>query len=224
MLLLILLVLALISSIVYKYSTFQKVIFVGIIFTIPTPWFNQISNYSLFTIFSLSFFCVLYLISHKDVIKNIAIISLTLFSTVLLITNSQVINYPDINPDRTSWVDNNNNSILVKFEKQSTILPYRLRPIIWGQWWQLSDFFTRGLTGIGGNYLVPTTGIFLWVIVLVSIFIAPNFKLLSSLYLTICVGWLSRNPNISSIALQILPIMIIVSASVLKKLHFQNTK
>jgi hypothetical protein len=177
----------------------------------PIFWHSDFSKNELLILFFLSAGYSLYLLTKK----NIILICLGLLTVYLVLANTEIINGTSINLQSTFWTNNQYHLVLEKFRDESTFLPYRLRGIIWGNWWPSYHLFLHSLSG--GEYLWPIIGIVWWSFLILGLSNRVNIKIFFIIWLTIIAGWANRNPNLSLIGTYLLPPLITISISTIKK-------
>lgn len=209
--------LVLIGSKIIGLKKYQTIIMGIIVCLIPAWWHNRLSSNTFIEITLLVIAWGSYLVLKSRAVKIGLLIFLVFFSVYLVLTNAGILNDGKLDLERTSWVDNRNQKVLERFSNESTFLPYRVRGVVWGKWWQGWDIVTKSLYGIGGDRLWPTTGVALWGLTMMGLVLGTNWQYLVVILAIVAAGTMARNPNLDMIGLYVLPAMICSCFGVLKK-------
>ncbi len=192
-----------------------------IIGLVPLWWKHQIDEVALINLIILSVGWVVYLMIDKKTIKILLAIFLMMMSVFFLLNNDGIISSGKIEVSRSYWVDNYNQNELTKFQQMALFLPFRLRPVIWGNWWQVVEMPLRGMSGLSGELLWPVIGPGLWFLAIFSLYDQKEIEVGIAIFGIVMMGWLGRNQNTSLIGIYLLPAMVVMALPAMKKVDLK---
>lgn len=215
-------ILIIIGAIKYDLTKKQVIYLFIVICLIPIWWRQRITTESMLQLLILTGGWAGYLLIKNGIIKLVLLFALTGLSVYFVLADASILNGTSFNRERTFWVDNKNDLVLQRFKEESLFLPYSIRGIVWGEWWQGYEIFLKSFEGITGNVLWSTTGIALWVLAVISLLKKTNAEIFMAVWATIAAGWMGRNPNLSMIGIFLIPPILAMGIGVTKKLDIRG--
>jgi len=201
-------VLAILALLIFELRKSNKIIvLLAALMMVFMPWTRFFTD-NWERNFTLALFAILWLLwrATKSKVIYFTVFVLTLF--FILKFNSIIGNRILPDWERTLISDGKFFEVVHRFSDRSVFLPFRLRPLIFGNWIIIYDLIGRAVGGIWPDKFMVVTGLTAMIPIITGLIKYRSFWLWILFFTGVAAGMLSRNPDTSTIYYLLLPPII----------------
>lgn len=220
MLLVLLLLLVASEAVLAKLTKFQTLELALILISTPVFYKSLGVSFKLVALLAISVTWLTYRILKHPFLKQTCLVLVVLVTTLgVLLANGLITTHLGFDRERLAAINGNYAKKILRYRKNATYLPLRLRPIVFSSWLTLADIIPRTLNWLWLDKIASTIGIALLYPLVLGVADPHSRKALLPLILGVAAASSIRQPDTSGTYILLFPFLIYLIVSGMQKIN-----